>query len=195
MAQTALLVSEQRLKQWTNLDANVKTEDITPFIIQAQDLYIQSVIGTTFFNRMKEGIINSDLTVDEKTLLTDYVGPTLMQYALYLMLPGLKYKLVDKGVVSGTSEDSAQTSLDELKFLRQSTLDTAEFYSKRLTEYLCDNPGVYPLYDNPGTDGMYPDKQNPYFGGLVIPRRVGSGLKRSCDCNDGCEHCGYTNIA
>ena len=40
MANTALLVSEQRLKQWTNLDSNVRVEDITPWIISAQDVCI-----------------------------------------------------------------------------------------------------------------------------------------------------------
>ena len=100
---TALLVSEQRLKQWTNLDSNVRVEEITPFIIQAQDIYIQDQLGTKFYNRIKNGVINDDLNADESLFLKDYIGPTLMQYALYLMMPGLKYKLTDKGVLSGSS--------------------------------------------------------------------------------------------
>ena len=52
-----------------------------------------------------------------------------MQYALYMMLPTIKYRIVEKGIVSGTSEETA-TNLDELKYLRQSVLDTAEFYNK-----------------------------------------------------------------
>lgn len=183
MAQTALLVSEQRLKQWTNLDSNVRVEEITPFIIQAQDIYVQDSLGTKFFNRLKDGIIANDLDADEKTLLNDYVGPMLMQYALYLMMPGLKYKLVDKGVVSGNSEESTQTTLEELKYLRQSALDTAEFYNERLREYLLDNPGMFAFYDAPGTDGMYPNKQTPYFSGLVVPNRRKNYYDEKCpDC-------------
>ena len=49
MAYTALLVSEQRMKQWTSLDENVRVEDITPFIINAQDIYIQDALGTKFY--------------------------------------------------------------------------------------------------------------------------------------------------
>lgn len=191
MAQTALLVSEQRLKQWTNLDSNVRVEEITPFIIQAQDIYVQDSLGTKFFNRIKDGIINSNLTTDEQTLLNDYIGPMLMQYALYLMMPGLKYKLVDKGVVSGTSEESTQTSLDELKYLRQSALDTAEFYNERLREYLIDNPGMFEFYDTPGVDGMHPNKQTPYFSGLVVAKRYKNYYDQKCQgCNGGCTACG-----
>jgi hypothetical protein len=33
-----------------------------------------------------------------------------------------------------------------------------------------DNPNLFPEYQNPGTDGMMPDKRNPYFSGLVTGR-------------------------
>jgi hypothetical protein len=187
---TALFVSEQRLKQWTNLDDNVRVDEITPFIIQAQDIYIQDQLGTKFFNAIADGIITNTLTADENTFLQNYIGPTLMQYALYLMMPGLKYHLTDKGVLSGSSENATQTTLDELKYLRQTTLNTAEFYAERLREYLLDNPGLFPDYDTPGTDGMYPNKQKPYFSGLVIPRnRKADYYDEKCpDCDD-CGNC------
>ncbi len=167
MAQTALLVSEQRMKQWTQLDDNVRMNEITPHIIQAQDIYIQNVVGTRLYDRLKAGVIADDLTADEKLLLNEYVGTTLMQYALYLILPSIKYKIANQGILNGTSEETSPTSLDELRFLRQATLDTAEFYSKRLVQYFSDNPNLFPEYQNPGTDGMMPDKRNPYFSGLV----------------------------
>jgi len=170
MAQTALLVSEQRLKQWTQLDDNVRVNEITPFILQAQDIYLQDSLGTKFYTRIKNGIIADDLTANEKLLLNDYIAPTLMQYALYLMLPSIKYKVANQGILNGTSEETSPTTLDELKYLRQSTLDTAEFYNKRLIEFFQDNPSMFPDYTSPGTDGMMPNKRNPYFSGLVVPR-------------------------
>ena len=103
------------------------------------------------------------------------------------MMPGLKYKLTDKGVLSGSSEETTQTSLDELKYMRQSALDTAEFYQKRMREFLMDNPGMFPEYTSPGTKGMYPNKENPYFSGLVTPRRYKDYYEQKCD---GCDDCG-----
>ena len=167
----AILISEQRVKQITNLDDNVRVDEITPFIIQAQDLYLQDTLGTKLFNRLKDGVVANDLNADEQTLLNDYIGSMLANYALYLMLPGLKYKLVEKGIVSGQSEETGATSLDELKYLRQTVLDTAEFYDKRLRQFLCDvDSGTYPQYDSPGNDGMMPNDDSPYFAGLVTPK-------------------------
>lgn len=167
MSNTVLLVSEQRLKQWTQLDDNVRMNEITPHILQAQDIYIQNSLGTLLYDRIKDGVVADDLNANETTLLKDYIGPTLMQYALYLMLPSIKYKVANQGVLNGSSEETTPTTLEELKYLRTTVLDLAEFYNKRLVKYFSDNPGMFPQYDAPGTDGMMPDKRNPYFSGLV----------------------------
>ena len=38
---TVLLVSEQRMKQWSSLDNNIRIDVLTPSILHAQDIYIQ----------------------------------------------------------------------------------------------------------------------------------------------------------
>ena len=102
------------------------------------------------------------------------------------MLPHIKYKIVDKGILNGTSEETQATTLDELKYLRESTLNTAQFYNERVIEYFRDNPGMFPDYETPGTDGMYPNKQTPYFSGLVtqVPKYGKRYYEEKCD---GCD--------
>ena len=190
MAKQVLLVSEQRLKQWTQLDDNVRLNEITPHILQASDIYIQNLVGSKLYARLQAGIIANDLNTDEKLLLDDYIGKTLMQYALYMILPSIKYKVVNQGIVNGTSEETAPTTLEELRYLRGTVLDTAEFYATRLVEFFRDNPGMFPEYTNPGTDGMMPDKDSQYFGGLQtnIPRlRNQNNLWIYADCGTDCD--------
>ena len=190
MADTVLLVSEQRMKQWTALDNNIRIDVLTPSILNAQNVYTQQILGSRFYNRLKEGVMNNDLTANENTFLKDYVGPSLMQYALYLVLPSLKYKMVEKGIVSGTSEETAATTLDDMKYLRQAAMELAQFYDERMVEYLKDNPGMFPEYTNPGTDGMMPDKGSAYQNQLVtkIPiRRNEKDLWIYADCGTDCD--------
>lgn len=187
MSQTALLISEQRVKQYTNLDNNVRMEEITPFIIQSQDLYLQPRLGTKFFDRLKAGVVADDLSADEKELLNDYISPMLAHYSVYMMLPGLKYKLVEKGIVSGTSEETSPTSLQELEYLRNSTMETAQFYDERLRDHLRDLPATtFPQYSQPGTNGMHPDHQTAYFSGLVVPK-YNRRYEEACNCNSDCD--------
>lgn len=192
--ETVLLVSEQRMKQWTSLDNNIRIDVLTPSILQAQDIYIQDTLGTAFYTRLKQGVVQNDLTADESLFLKDYVGPCLIQYALYLLLPSLKYKMVEKGILNGTSEETQPTTLDEMKYLRESAMDTAEFYNKRMLEFLQDNPGMFTLYTNPGIDGMMPNKRNPYFSGLQtnIPLHKNDlWIYADCgtDCDPDCSSC------
>jgi hypothetical protein len=192
--ENVLLVSEQRMKQWTSLDNNIRIDLLTPSIIQAQDIYIQDTLGTKFYKRLKAGVIANDLTTDESAFLKDYVGPCLIQYALYLLLPNLKYKMVEAGIVNGTSEETQATTLEEMQYLRESALDTGQFYNQRMLEYLIDNPGMFADYTNPGTDGMYPNKDTPYFSGLQteIPlKRNDLYIYADCglDCDPDCSSC------
>ena len=192
--ENVLLVSEQRMKQWTSLDNNIRIDVLTPSIIQAQDIYIQDTLGTKFYKRLKAGVIANDLTTNETTFLKDYVGPCLIQYSLYLLLPNLKYKMVEAGIVNGTSEETQATTLDEMKYLRESAMDTAMFYNQRMLEYLQDNPGMFVTYNNPGTDGMQPNKDTPYFSGLQteIPLlRNDLYIYADCglDCDPDCSSC------
>ena len=196
MADTVLLVSEQRMKQWTALDNNIRIDVLTPAILNAQNVYTQQSLGTRFYNRLKQGVMNSDLTTNENAFLKDYVGPSLMQYALYLVLPSLKYKLAEKGILNGTSEETQATGLDEMKYLRQNAMDLAQFYDERLREFLQDNPGMFPEYTNPGTDGMQPDRGEAYQNQLVtkIPVRQSERdlwIYADCgtDCDPDCSSC------
>lgn len=192
MSLTVLLVSEQRLKQWTSLDNNTRDEEITPSILDAQNVYIQQTLGTPLFNHIKDGVLNTTLNAAEIELLNDYIAPALMQYALYLILPNIKYKIVEKGILNGTSEETSPTSLDELKYLRQSTLDLAQFYDARLREFLCNaDPATYPLYVNPtAKDGMRPDKRSPYNSGLVTNfRRYDKYPYNTTNCQNCQDYC------
>lgn len=164
-----LFISEQRLKKITAIHDNVEPDDITPFVVQAQDIYIQDILGTKFYNSLKDGIVAGTLTTPETTLIDDYIAPCTANWALYLALPTLNFKIKNKAVMTPTSEESTSNGLDEIKYLRDATKDSAQFYGQRVVEYLNDNVGDFPDYSNPGVDGMMPSHRNQYEHGIYIP--------------------------
>lgn len=182
---TVLLVSEEKLKSFSAIHENLQTDDLTPHINDAQNIHLQNQIGSTLLTHLKQQVIDGTLTADEKLLLEDYIAPMLIQWSFYLALPFIKYKIVDKGIVSGTSETSTATTLDELQYLRASVSDTAEYYSERLRKYLIHNTSLYPQYTQSDIDGVTPDRENQYFSGLVIPHRK---YKTPYYCEDDIEY-------
>jgi len=170
-----LFISEARLKRLTAVHDNVEPQELTPFVVQAQDIYIQEILGTYFYQSLKDKITNDTISGYYQTLLNDYIAPTLANYAVYLAFPSLNYKIKNKAVLTPTSEESQSTDLSSLKYVRGSVQDTAQFYAQRTREYLRDNQEQFPEYLNPGTDGMMPNKNNPYFHGIYIPKKYGCG--------------------
>ena len=176
---TVLLVSEQRMKQWNTWNE--------PGTTWSTGYWGQQNITTVYL------IAPNTLTTNESTFLKDYIGPCLMQYALYMLMPALKYKMVEKGILNGVSEETQPTTLDEMKWLQQNTLNTAEFYNKRMLEFLQNNPNMFPLYKDPTVnDGMRPNRDTPFFAGLqtnVPINRNDLYIYADCDC-DGNPDCG-----
>lgn len=173
-----IFISEALLKSTTSVHINVEPDDLMPFVVQAQDTYIQELLGTKFYNSLKTKVINTSLTNAEKTLLDEYISKCLAHFSVYLALPSLNYKIKNKSVLNPSSETSENTDLQELKYLRGTIKDTAEFYRERAREFLRDNEVDYPDYTNPGIDGMMPNRHNTYSSGIVIPKRYGCGINR-----------------
>jgi hypothetical protein len=172
-----LFISEQKLKSATAVHGNVDPKDLTPAVVAAQDVYVQSLLGSTFYNGLKSRVEAGTETADERYLINNYISPMLANYALYQAFPTLAYKIFNKSILQPTSEESQPATLDQIKYVRDSILNLAEFYRERSREYLIDNESLFAEYQNPDTaDGMSPDKQPDYYSGLVIPKNIGCGF-------------------
>ena len=168
-----LFISTQYLRDNTPINGNVDSELIEPFIIQAQNVNIERVIGTGLFNDIKTNITNNTVSGLTKTLLDDFIQPALKEWVVYHSLPFLNYKFTNKAVSKKSSDNSKPSDLAEIQYLRGSVRDIAEYMSTRLTDYLTEqsNKGNFPLYRNPGNtlDTIRPVRRN-YFNGLYTGR-------------------------
>lgn len=189
---TVLLITEERLKGYTGIDENVDPKELYPFALQAQDIHLQQSLGTKLYDRIKTDVAafvngGTPIAADYKTLLDDYIQPTIVHYTYYLALPHIKYRTTNKGVLSGTSETAAGISLDELQYLRNTIKQTAQFYDERLRDYLREWNELFTEYTSyTSKDGMAPNRSTAYYTGLAIPGKWQKG--RACDCGE-CEYC------
>lgn len=162
-----LFISEDTIKKSTTINGNVDVELLLPYIKVAQDIHVQQLLGTDLYDKITAEITGSSLAGVYKTLTDVYIQPVLIHYSLYECLPFLSYKIMNKDIVRKLSETSTGASLEDIKYLRRTVLDTAEFYAKRLSEYLINNTGSYPEYGtNSGAD-MSPNKE-AYFSGMNL---------------------------
>jgi hypothetical protein len=162
-------ISTTYLRQNTPIEDSVDDDKILPYIVQAQQTMLQEGIGETGMNALNTAVQNNTLTPDEQAFMRNYVMPLVAQYSFYLMFPFLNWKSTNKAVSKESSEFSTPADLDEIKYLRSSILDMAEFYKRRMVKYLLDHPAMFIWYSNPDALDNLPKTAQSYFTGIYMP--------------------------
>lgn len=160
---TTLFITPKDLKSNTILNGNVDQDLFINFIKIAQQMHVQNYLGTQLYDAITTKINTSTLTGDYLSLVTDYVQPMLIHYAMVDYLPFANYQIRNGGVFKHRTDNSESTTKDELDILVQKHRTFADFYAKRFVDYM----GIYasskfPEYFQNSNDNMFPDtKPNP----------------------------------
>lgn len=169
---TVYLISTKLLKENTPVNDNVDDHLLNAAIRDAQTINLQQVTGTKLYKKLlalvQDGSISESGNAKYKELLDDYVQPLVMAYAYVYAIPAVRYKVMNVGVVSQSSDNSTPTDTRELQMILNDARDKAEFYATLLSDHLKANIKVYPEYlENKEIDEKRP-MLNQYTSGLVL---------------------------
>ena len=163
-----LLVSEEKLKAFTTINENVSPQLLIPYILNSQETYLVNLIGSSFLKELYLQVRTNTVTAANQFILDEFIGQVVLQYGLMMSLPFLKYKILNKSILSPKSESADSIDLDELKYLVSQVKNTAEQYAMLLQRYLFWHSADYPLWNNAlAMDGVIPDKGNVYTAPLI----------------------------
>ena len=129
---TALFISRTDLVKNSIVDGNVDTDKFIQFVKIAQEIHIQNYLGSKLYDKISADIIADSLTGNYLSLVTDYVQPMLIHYAMVDYLPFAAYQVKNGGVFKHTSENAESASKDEVDFLVQKQRDFAEILHKKI---------------------------------------------------------------
>jgi len=175
-----LFISEQKLKDSTAINLNVDVNLLLPYVRQAQKLYVETKLGTDLTQKLKDlitaGTIGNVGNEAYKTLVDDYIGDMLPNWAFYHAVPFLRFKIENGNIYSKTSETGTALSTEEAQHLREEVRNTAEYYTERMIDYVTNNTSSFPEYStNSGAD-VNPDR-NAYYNGMNLERPMQQGTK------------------
>jgi hypothetical protein len=166
MAQ-ALFISRDDIIKFTVLNGNIDTDKFIQFIKIAQDVHIQNYLGTRLFNRLNDDIVNDDLTQPYSDLLTIYIKPMLIHWAMVEFLPYAAYTVANKGVFKHNSENSTNVDKIEIDFLIAKERDVAQSYTNRFIDFMCFNQVSFPEYNANSNADVFPDKDANFTGWVI----------------------------
>ena len=171
-----LFISEAKLKDSTAINLNVSTDLLLPYVRQAQKLYVETKLGTDLTQKLKDEITAGTLAGAYKTLVDDYIGDMLPNWAFYHAIPFLRFKIENGNIYSKTSETGTALSTEEAQHLREEVRNTAEYYTERMIDYVCNNTSSFPEYStNSGAD-VTPDR-NAFYNGMNLERPNKQGTR------------------
>ena len=171
-----LFISENKLKESTAINMNVDVDLILPHILVAQKIYLEPKLGTDLYQKLEADITAGTLAGAYKTLVDEYIGDMLPNWAFYHAIPFLRFKVENGNIYSKTSETGNALSTEEAQHLREEVRNTAEYYTERLIEHIKNNTDSYPEYSTNSGEDISPDS-NAYYNGMNLERPNQYGTK------------------
>ena len=161
----ALFLNRTDLAKNTILDGNVDTDKFIQFVKIAQEIHIRHYLGTDLYTKIQTDLTAGNLSGNYLTLKTTYIVPMLIHFSMVEYLPFAAYQLKNSGISKHTSETSESVPKEEIDALVQKQRDYAEYYTKRLVDYLSHNNALFPEYNTNSNEDIHPDKDAFNFQG------------------------------
>jgi hypothetical protein len=164
--QNILLVSENKLKNFTDIDQNVTSAVLLPFVGVVQQTRLEYVIGRLYYVQLLNEVATSTLTDINNNFLQYFVQPMLIWNAYAEALPSIFMRIKNNGIVAGSEKT---ITISEMEYMQTRADDRAQFFQRRMIEELIYNQSNYPLvYTYTSTDGLRPHLGVNYFSGIHL---------------------------
>jgi hypothetical protein len=169
----SLFITRNDIIKNSPLQGAIDADRLLPFIRTAQDKYMLNLLGTVLFEYLQAQIAAgtfSALSPFYQDLMDDHIKPTLIWYACVEYIPFSSIQFKSEGAVKHLSEQSQAPSKNEIDYLLQKALNSADFYATRLQNYLVAYSNQIPQFlESVGNlTQVYPDFTNQYFGGIEL---------------------------
>ena len=165
---TTLFISENKLKNFTDLNNSLDPDLLKNAVREAQDINIQRMLGYNLYQKLITDVNNNTLTGYYLTLMNEYLQDTLLYWSYYEALESIWLRPRNNGLLipNGGVEASAVDSNTYDK-KRQSVKNKAEWYAERMVGWLIDNQTQFPEFGTETGMEIYPDQRSQFKSPFV----------------------------
>lgn len=188
-----LFITEQYIKNKTPLTTNIDAKLIMPQVEYAQDSMIQDILGSKFYNSLQLAFSGQTLDTNQ-TYLVGLIQIALAYRAAERTIPFIHTQIRNSGTVNLNTDNGAmQSSLSEMKYIRDMLKEPAEFYELQVKNYLIYNAKLFPDYILPDAEGMLPNTTQDIGVDLYIRTLGVNFTPYSTGTGEACRGCGDYN--
>ena len=164
--QNVLLISESKLKNFSDIDQNVTSAVLLPFIGVVQQTMLEYIIGRKYYVELLNQVATTSLTTINNNFLQYFAQPMLIWAAYAECLPSIMMRIKNNGIVAGSEKT---ITIKEMEYMQGRADDRSQFFERRMIEELIYNQPNYPaVYTYTSTDGLRPHLGKNYFSGVHL---------------------------
>jgi hypothetical protein len=177
--QNTILLSEARLKAFTDLNDYVDPELLKSAIREAQIIHLTRVLGTRLYNKIMTDVDNNTLTQKYRDLIDNYILDYLLYATYFVALEYIWLRPRNNGLLQPNGGDNAN-SVDMVIYdkKRTSVESKMEYFAERLVDHLTFNTQNYPEYTQAVNDEIPADMRTQYGSPFVFRNRVPELVER-----------------
>ena len=167
-----LLISEDTVKTYSGLNDNIWGKSLLPAIRESQEIGLQSIIGSCLYQRLcsmvEDGSIRDTENLPYKTLLDEYISYYMVYQVINDLIPVIGVKLANIGVVISNDEHIQNLTEDERNRIDTYYQYRADFYCKRMQQWLLENKELFPELNECSCNQMKVNLESAASTGLFL---------------------------
>jgi len=182
---TTFIISEAKLRQFTDLNDSVDTALIKNAVREAQDISLQRIIGTKLYDSILAQIDAGPVWTNSnyENLVNNYIQDFLLYAAYYEALEAIYIRPRNNGLLTPTGgENSIEVDRSLFNVKRQNVENKMMFYADKLSAYLAEEQALFSeLNSNNKLYEQWPDYGSQYRSPIVFGRnaRVGAHYEQA----------------
>lgn len=177
MNKSVLLCSPTFIKEYCNISDNLENKFLVPAIREAQDMELESVLGSKLLKKLKADIRENKLDGIYKDCV-EYSQYYLAYVAIAKVIVIASVKIDNIGANITSDEQVQNLSLSDTFTLEDYYLKKAEYYKFRLQNWLLENKSQLPELGENKCHEIHSNLYSAQIGGLFLGGARGKGNKK-----------------
>jgi len=163
-----LFVTEDYIKTHTVIDDQVDAKTLMVVVADAQQLYIEPLLGTRLYDKLKTEVVANTLAGNYLTLMNTYVVPTLLKWIVHDWTPLNHFRLRNVGTTTKNGEFGSSASRSDLTFRMGLAENKANLIGMKMIDYLECNTALFPEYCTNDLGGELQPKNSATSTGIYL---------------------------
>jgi len=139
MAGQVYFISADSWENYGFINSNIDITKLKPIILRVQKTRIEPILGTFLYDKIVTDLEGSGLTGLYKTLMDNYIQPTLIAYSDWKYTFHGTSQMTNKTVGKANDQHITSNTTDDNNDLRDELLKDASQFKRKMIGWLQDN--------------------------------------------------------